>query len=222
MSVEISNNDEYKNWSESIFVKIQHAQTITSFKINTEMLSLYWEIGNSILEKQNQHGWGTKVIDLLAKDLIDNFPNNSGFSVRNLKYMRSFAGAYPNFPFVQVPLAQNDSEFVQVSLAQITWYHHISLLTKVKDPIERAYYIHETAKNEWSRDVMLLQIQNKLYERDGKALNNFEQTLPDYQSDLAKSKVKVEYAMRGLDKPLGVATYQLEQLVKDNIDEVID
>jgi predicted nuclease of restriction endonuclease-like (RecB) superfamily len=340
MSVEISNKDEYKNWSESIFVKIQHAQTIISFKINTEMLSLYWEIGNSILEKQNQHGWGTKVIDLLAKDLIDNFPNNSGFSVRNLKYMRSFAGAYPNFPFVQVPLAQNDSEFVQVSLAQITWYHHISLLTKVKDPIERAYYIHETAKNEWSRDVMLLQIQNKLYERDGKALNNFEQTLPDYQSDLAKSifkdpynfdfmmlsrkvkevelenkltqkitdfllelgkgfafigrqfsieidntdykidllfyhtilhayvvielkageflpeyisklnfyisaiddkiktiadeptiglllcasksKVKVEYAMRGLDKPLGVATYQLEQLVKDNIDEVID
>lgn len=82
---------------------------------------------------------------------------------------------------------------MQVPLAQITWYHHISLLTKVKDTAARAFYIAETAKNEWSRDVMLLQIQNKLYERDGKALNNFETTLPDYQSDLAKSIFKDPY-----------------------------
>ncbi|HMV03753.1 MAG TPA: DUF1016 N-terminal domain-containing protein [Chitinophagales bacterium] len=74
--------------------------------------------------------------------------------------MRAFAEAYPEFPFVQIPLAQSQDEFVQVPLAQITWYHHISLLTKVKDTAARAFYIAETAKNEWSRDVMLLQIQN--------------------------------------------------------------
>lgn len=75
---------------------------------------------------------GSKVVDLLAIDLAKNFPNNSGFSLRNLKYMRAFAEAYPKFPFVQIPLAQSQDEFVQVSLVQITWYHHISLLTSSK------------------------------------------------------------------------------------------
>ncbi len=340
MSEEIIHNNDYKDWSVFIANKIKFAQTQTALKVNAEMLTLYWEIGNSILEKQTQNGWGSKIIDLLASDLAKNFPNNSGFSVRNLKYMRAFAEAYPQFPIVQVPLAQPENEFVQVPLAQITWYHHISLLAKVKDTTERAFYIAETAKNEWSRDVMLLQIQSKLYERDGKALNNFERTLPDYQSDLAKnifkdpynfdflmlsrktkeveienlltqkitdfllelgkgfafvgrqykveidntdykidllfyhtvlhayvvielkageflpeyvsklnfyisaiddklktptdeptiglllcaskSNVKVEYAMRGLTKPLGVASYELEQLVKENIDKLND
>lgn len=338
MSKEITQNSEYKHWAEFISTKIKLAQTNAAVKVNAEMLALYWEIGSSILEKQSLNGWGSKVIDLLAADLAKDFPKNSGFSVRNLKYMRAFAEAYPQFPIVQVPLAQSKDEFMQVPLAQITWYHHISLLTKVKDPIERAFYVIETAKNEWSRDVMLLQIQSKLYERDGKALNNFENTLPNYQSDLAKSifkdpynfdflmlsrkakeveienlltqkithfllelgkgfafigrqyavevdgtdykidllfyhtilhayvvielkageflpeyvsklnfyisaiddklktsedeptiglllcasksNVKVEYAMRGLTKPLGVASYQLEQLVKENIDKL--
>ncbi|WP_163411231.1 PDDEXK nuclease domain-containing protein [Flavobacterium ajazii] len=339
MSDEIIQSNDYKDWSVFILNKIKRAQTQTALKVNTEMLTLYWEIGNSIIEKQLQNGWGSKIIDLLANDLIHNFPDSKGFSVRNLKYMRAFSEAYPHFPIVEVPLAQSENEFVQVALAQITWYHHISLLTKVKDPSERAFYIAETAKNEWSRDVMLLQIQSNLYSRSGKALNNFKQTLPEYQSDLAKSifkdpyhfdflmlsakvkeleieklltqkitdfllelgkgfafigrqytieidntdykidllfyhtilhayvvielkagefmpeyisklnfyisaiddklktptdertiglllcasksNIKVEYAMRGLDKPLGVATYQLEQLVKDNIDKMI-
>jgi len=338
MSNEIIQSNDYKDWSALILNKIKLAQTQTAFKVNAEMLTLYWEIGNSIIEKQKQNGWGSKIIDLLATDLADNFPDNKGFSVRNLKYMRTFAEAYSQFPIVQVPLALSEKQFVQVPLAQITWYHHISLLTKVKDPAERAFYIAETAKNEWSRDVMLLQIQSNLYLRSGKALNNFKQTLPEYQSDLAKnifkdpyhfdflmlsakvreleieklltqkitdfllelgkgfafvgrqyaieiddtdykidllfyhtilhayvvielkagefmpehisklnfyisaiddklktpsdeptiglllcaskSNVKVEYAMRGLDKPLGVATYQLEQLVKENIDKL--
>ena len=150
MSSEITNHQEYKTWSEFITAKIKLAQTKTAFKVNTEMLTLYWEIGNSIIEKQNKNGWGSKVIDLLAIDLAKKFPDNSGFSVRNLKYMKTFAEAYPQFPIVQVPLAQ------------ITWYHHISLLSTVKEQKERAFYIVETAKNEWSRDVMLLQIESKL------------------------------------------------------------
>ncbi|MEN2489056.1 PDDEXK nuclease domain-containing protein [Flavobacterium sp. B11] len=340
MSDEIIKSSDYINWSAFIFNKIKHAQTQTALKVNADMLALYWEIGNSIIEKQRQNSWGSKVIDLLAADLARNFPESKGFSVRNLKYMRAFSEAYPDFPIVQVPLAQSENQFVQVTLAQITWYHHISLLAKVKNVGERAFYIAETSKNEWSRDVMLLQVQSNLYSRSGKALHNFEQTLPEYHSDLAKSifkdpynfdflmlsakvkeleieklliqkitdfllelgkgfafvgrqyaievdntdykidllfyhtilhayvvielkagefmpeyvsklnfyisaiddslktpadertiglllcasksNIKVEYAMRGLDKPLGVATYQLEQLVKENIDKLID
>ncbi|SEH80633.1 Predicted nuclease of restriction endonuclease-like (RecB) superfamily, DUF1016 family [Paenimyroides aquimaris] len=221
MSSEITQHHEYKSWAEFISNKIKLAQTKVAFKVNAEMLTLYWEIGNSILEKQNQNGWGSKVIDLLASDLAKIFPENSGFSVRNLKYMRTFAEAYPQFPIVQVPLAQSKNEFVQVALAQITWYHHISLLAKVKDTTERAFYIAETAKNEWSRDVMLLQIQSKLYERDGKALNNFENTLPDYQSDLAKSIFKDPYNFDFLMLSRKAKEVEIENLLTQKITDFL-
>lgn len=187
---------EYQNWSNSIVALIEKTKQQTLLKVNSDLLELYWRIGQAILDKQHTHSWGSMVVDMLSKDLTSSFPDNKGFSVRNLKYMRAFAEAYPHFPFVQVPLAQmssNNEEFVQVSLAQITWYHHISLITKVKDPKERVFYIIETAQQGWSRDVMLMQIANKLYERNGKAINNFDYTLPPPQSDLARDLFKDPY-----------------------------
>ena len=119
MNDNITYPKEYKNWAEFISNKIKHAHTQAAFKINVELLTLYWEIGSSIIEKQKQNGWGGKIIELLASDLAKTFSKNAGFSVRNLKYMRAFAGAYPQFPIVQVPLAQSPNQFVQVPLAQI-------------------------------------------------------------------------------------------------------
>ncbi len=136
------------DWLQSVKDKVHQAQTKASIKVNAEMLQLYFEIGRSILFAQDEKGWGAQVVDNLSKELKSHFPDSTGFSVRNLKYMRSFAKAYPDFPIVQVPLAQNKDEFMQVPLAQITWYHHIGLLTKVKDFNERAFYIAETAKLE--------------------------------------------------------------------------
>lgn len=189
----LQNTKQINNWINSIKDKILAAQTRASFKVNAEMLQLYWEIGNAILDAQKNKGWGAHIIDELSKEIKINFSSATGFSVRNLKYMRAFAKAYPDFPIVQVPLAHTKKEFVQVPLAQITWYHHIGLLTKVKDFSERAFYIAETAKNEWSRDVMLLQVKSDLYNRSGKAINNFTQTLPQPQSDLAKNIFKDPY-----------------------------
>lgn len=193
MEIVHKNNKEFKNWANSIINHIKQAQTETCIKVNTDMLELYWFIGKSVIEVQKIHGWGSKIIDELSLEINTEFPHSTGFSVRNIKYMRAFADAYPDFPIVQVPLAQSKNEFVQVPLAQITWYHHISLLSKVKDLNEKAFYIHETAKNQWSRDVMLMQIKSGLYQREGKAINNFKNTLPQYQSDLAKGLFKDPY-----------------------------
>jgi predicted nuclease of restriction endonuclease-like (RecB) superfamily len=135
--------------------------------------------------------------------------------------MRAFAETYPQFPIVQVPLAQAENQFVQVSLAQITWYHHISLLTKVKDITERAFYIAETAKNEWSRDVMLLQVQSNLYARKGKALNNFEETLPEYQSDLAKSIFKDPYHFDFLMLSTKIKELEIEKMLIQKITDFL-
>ena len=199
----------YTQWRKDIEQLIDTAKLHTALNVNVGTLTLYWNIGKSILQKQEQEGWGKQVIEQLSKDLISRYPDDRGYSVRNLRYMKRFASAYPDFPILQVPLAElkelpilqaslaelknEGREFVQVPLAQISWYHHISLLPKVKDEAERAYYITETAQNGWSRDVMLLQIDNGYIHAKGHAINNFEQTLPPPQSDLARYIFKDPY-----------------------------
>ena len=181
MSIIAPNSENIERWINGIKDKIQTAQTRAMHKVNAEMLQLYWEIGNSILDAQHNKGWGAQIIDNLSNEIKEQFRDTKGFSVRNLKYMRAFAKEYPDFPIVQVPLAQ------------ITWYHHISLLSKIKNISERGFYIIETSKNGWSRDVMILQIKSDLYNRSGKAINNFSNTLPNTQSDLAKNIFKDPY-----------------------------
>ena len=199
----------YTQWRKDIEQLIDTAKLHTALNVNVGTLTLYWNIGKSILQKQEQEGWGKQVIEQLSEDLISRYPDDRGYSVRNLRYMKRFASAYPDFPILQVPLAElkelpilqatlaelenEGREFVQVPLAQISWYHHISLLPKVKDKAERAYYITETAQNGWSRDVMLLQIDNGYIHAKGHAINNFEQTLPPPQSDLARYIFKDPY-----------------------------
>lgn len=199
----------YAQWRKDIEHLIDTAKLHTALNVNVGTLTLYWNIGKSILHKQEQEGWGKQVIEQLSKDLISRYPDDRGYSKRNLGYMKSFAMQYPDFPFLQVPLAKlrelpilqatlaklesEGKDFVQVPLAQISWYHHISLLPKVKDEAERAYYITETAQNGWSRDVMLLQIDNGYIHAKGHAINNFEQTLPPLQSDLARYIFKDPY-----------------------------
>ncbi|MBO5849414.1 MAG: DUF1016 family protein [Bacteroidales bacterium] len=211
----ISNEDNnllpngYPEWQKSIEQLIEISKLRAAINVNADTLKLYWNIGNSILQKQKEKGWGKKVIEQLSKDLTNRFPNDRGYSVRNLGYMKYFAQEYPDFPILQVPLAKlkgqairqvslaklgdKEQEFVQVPLAQITWYHHISLLTKVKDNIERAYYITETAHNGWSRDVMMMQINNGYINAKGHAINNFDNVLPSPQSDLARYIFKDPY-----------------------------
>ena len=199
----------YVQWRKNIEHLIDTAKLKTAISVNMGTLSLYWNIGKSILQKQEQEGWGKQVIEQLSKDLISRYPDDRGYSKRNLGYMKSFAMQYPDFPFLQVPLAKlkelpilqatlaklegEGKDFVQVPLAQISWYHHISLLPKVKDEAQRAYYITETAQNGWSRDVMLLQIDKGYIHAKGHAINNFEQTLPPPQSDLARYIFKDPY-----------------------------
>ena len=144
----------YAEWQKGIEQLIEVSKLRTAISVNADTLTLYWNIGNSILQKQKEKGWGKKVIEQLSKDLTNRFPNDRGYSERNLRNMKIFATAYPDFPILQVPLAKlkgqaiwqvplakledKEQEIVQVPLAQITWYHHISLLSKVKDDVERA------------------------------------------------------------------------------------
>lgn len=161
--------------------RIRSAQVKAALAVNRELVLLYWQIGRDILARQQDQGWGAKVVDRLSRDLRAAFPEMKGFSPRNLKYMRAFAAAWP------------DEEIVQAPLAQITWYHNIAIMEKVKLSDERLWYVRQAAEYGWSRDVLVHQIEGRLYERQGKAQTNFAQTLPPPQSDLAQQLLKDPY-----------------------------
>ncbi len=166
---------------EDLKSRIRTAQIRAITAVNRELVLLYWAIGRRILENQRLEGWGAKVIDRLSQDLRQAFPEMTGFSTRNLKYMRAFAAAWP------------DETFVQEGLAQIPWYHHITLLDKVKDAAAREFYVRQTLAHGWSRAVLVHQIESLLHRRKGKALNNFDRVLPAPQSDLARETLKDPY-----------------------------
>ncbi|OAQ20793.1 PDDEXK nuclease domain-containing protein [Thermosulfurimonas dismutans] len=179
--------------------RIRRARIKAALSANRELILRYWEIGRMVLERQKKEGWGSKVIDRLAQDLRREFPDLKGFSARNLKYMRAFAEAYP------------DKEFVQQVAAQIPWFHHCTLLDKVKDPAERIWYIRQTIEHGWSRNVLVHQIESGLYHRKGKAITNFDRTLPAPQSDLAQEILKDPYVFDFLGLAEDIRERELER-----------
>jgi len=173
--------DGYSDWLSDLKNRIHHAQQRASLAVNRELVLLYWQIGQDILQRQAEQGWGAKVIDRLAHDLRTAFPDMKGFSPRNLKYMRAFAEAWP------------DSEFVQGVLAQLPWYHQLALLDKLPNVESRRWYAAKAIEHNWSRNVLVMQIESGLLERQGKAVTNFEARLPKAQSDLARESLKDPY-----------------------------
>ncbi len=165
----------------SLKARIRDAQMRASLSVNREMVLLYWSIGRDILKRQTKEGWGARVIDRLAQDLKAEYPALKGFSPRNLKYMRSFAEAWP------------EEEIVQGPLAQITWYHNLALLEKIATREQRLWYAQKTTENRWSRNVLAIEIDSGLIDRQGKSITNFEKTLPASQSDLAREIIKDPY-----------------------------
>lgn len=191
--------DPYDGLLQSFTARISGAQVRAVLAINRELVLLYWQLGRDIRDQQRQHGWGAKVIDQLARDLRRAFPDQKGFSPRNLKYMRAFAEAWPDEAIVQAPLAQ------------LTWYHNVALLEKVNDPEQRVWYAHQAIEHGWSRNILVHQIESRLYERQGQALTNFARTLPAARSDLAQQLLKDPYTFDFLSLGAAAQERDLEQ-----------
>jgi predicted nuclease of restriction endonuclease-like (RecB) superfamily len=197
--------DSYGQILEGIKVGIRKARLKAVLSSNAHMLSLYWQIGKTLLEQQQQANWGDKVTERLADDLKREFPDMKGFSHRNIKYMRQFAATYPDFLFGQP------------AVAQLPWAHHVILLDKVKDENQRIFYIQKALENGWSRDVFSLQIKSGLHNRQGASITNFTDTLPSPQSDLARQVFKDPYIFDFLTMS---EDYQEKDLEKGLIDHI--
>jgi len=212
----VKSNKEYQIWLTELKAKIKSVQIKAALAANAELILFYFDLGKSISEKENV--WGTKLLEQISSDLKDEFPDLKGFSVRNLKYCRNFYQFY-NSAIGQQAVAQlfqqavekiqslvnkadkpnthNSQQaarqFVQQLVAQIPWGHNILIFTKSKDIKEALFYISQTIENSWGREVLALQIKSDLYKREGKAITNFKNTLPEPLSDLAQQTLKDPY-----------------------------
>lgn len=175
---------DYQDWLKALKSRIQTAQQRAVLSVNQELLQLYWQIGCDILIRQQEQGWGAKIIERLAQDLRSAFPELKGFSRANLLYMRSFAENWPDF---------HSDPIVQQAVGQIPWGHNLVLISKLKQREARLAYAEQCRQNGWSRNVLVHQIESCLLKRQGGALSNFSATLPKPQSELAQQTFKDPY-----------------------------
>jgi predicted nuclease of restriction endonuclease-like (RecB) superfamily len=204
-----SSRTDYEGLLQSLKDRIRSAQVRAAVSVNAELVLLYWGIGRDILNRQNQEGWGAKVIDRLATDLRRAFPGMRGLSARNLKYMRAFAEAWP------------EESIVQQVVAQIPWGHHVRILDRISDPAEREWYVRAALEHGWSRNVLVHQIESGLYQRQGKALTNFRRTLPSPQSELAQQLIKDPYHFEFLALGPSLLERDLERGLVEHLRDLI-
>jgi len=224
-------NEEYKNWINSLKEKIRSTQIKASLSVNEHLILLYWEIGKSIVEKQLKFDWGSKIVEQMAKDLKRELPDTNGFSRTNLFAMRKFYKFYRDFaslttnPFLENK-QQNKMELVHQLggqleptsiLCKIPWKHHVTIMGLCSEEREVNFYLQQIITHNWSRNILQIQIESNLFNRQGKALNNFEITLPKPQSDLAKETLKDPYKFDFLTLESNIQELELEKHLTENI-----
>lgn len=206
MKSKLTLNKEYKAWLTDLKIKVRNAQLKAAVKVNSEMLLFYWNLGADIVAKQVYVKWGKGFLAQLSNDLMAEFPDVRGFSLSNLKYIKQWyqfysrenalsqqpVGQIAKQPVSQLPRGGNVQQPVGL-ITQIPWGHNIAIITKCKDFKEALFYVQSTIEHNWSRDVLVHQIESDLYKRDGKSLTNFALTLPKQQSDLAEQTLKNPY-----------------------------
>lgn len=179
--------------------KIRQARLRATLAVNNELLTAYWEIGDTISKQEQTEGWGKKTIENLANDLQAEFQDMKGLSPRNLRYMRNFALAYPQFIILQQAIAKFQDiknepfTILQCSVAKLPWGHNCTLLDKLKFPDDRLFYAQKALQHGWTRDMLINQIESNLYKRQGALTSNFQLTLPSYESELAIQLFKDPY-----------------------------
>ncbi len=207
----------YRDLLGDIKNRVRQAQHRAILSANAEMIAMYWDIGRMIAARQKQEGWGAGVIPRLATDLKNELPEEKGFSERNLKYMIRFVREYGDPPNLPQPVAksvpqavailqdtyQQGDIIVQRVVAQlpmppeiifrISWAHHIILMEKLKDLPARYWYARQALEQGWSRDTLIVQIRNRVHERQGTAVTNFAATLPEAHAAIAQGMLKDPY-----------------------------
>lgn len=209
MSELLNIDKNYSKWLKEIKNRVRTVQLKAVVKVNSELLNFYWELGADIVEKQANAKWGDGFLSKLSHDLMAEFPDMKGFSERNIKYIRQW------FLFYNSQKAIGQQAVAQ--LTQIPWGHNIAIISKCKNIDKALYYLQNTITNNWSRSVLIHQIESGLYERKGKSITNFKLALPKPQSDLAMQALKDPYVFDFLTMTKNYNELELEKELINHI-----
>jgi len=255
MGNEVFTTHEYHDWLVDIKQRVRSAQLKAATAVNIALLEFYWILGAYIAEKQKTTAWGSGFPKQLSKDLMVEFPDMKGFSYRNLRAIKQWYHFYSQDNTIwqqavakmgQLAVTEKWQQPVAI-LARIPWGHNLAIISKC-DSVEQAFfYVQKTVEHNWSRSVLIHQIESDLFSRSGKAITNFEKTLPATQSDLAREMIKdpynfdfltltedfterelekgfinhvrvvAEYALSDIHKPMGVSEYELTRSLPDEL-----
>ena len=196
---------EYLNFKNEITARIRSAQYEALKAVNKEMIALYWEVGKRITEQQTALGWGKSVVENLSRDIQKEFPGIKGFGVSNMWDMARFYAEYQS------------NEILQPLVGEISWSKHIVILTKCKETRQRQFYILDTQKYGWTKDVLINKIEAKTYENYLLGQSNFDNTLPDKIKNQAILALKDEYTFDLVGLAEEHSEYELEQAIIKNI-----
>lgn len=197
---------EFKNFVNEIKSEIKTTQIKVAIESNKNLINLYFKIGKIL---NDNYKYGNKFVDDVSHELKLEFPNIEGFSVRNLKYMKKFYLEY------------KDDELVQRCVAQLPWRHNIVLMSKVKNNSIRKAYANAAIKNGWSKDMLVMQIENNYHRRIGNSSNNFKISLPDINSDLVNNTIKDPYVFDFLTLKENYKEKELEHAMLEKIKDVL-
>lgn len=233
---ELSSATEYKSWLLGLKQRFRQAQLKAAVSVNSALLEFYWELGAAIVEKQKIVAWGSGFLKQLSIDLRTEFPDVDGFSQRNLEHIRRwYLFYYAKISIAKQPASQlkvsersakkhsPDPQFdaalkeIVTELFQIPWWHNVVIVQKCQNIDKALFYVQRTIANGWSRAVLIHQIESGLYERSGKAINNFARTLPETQSELAHELIKDPYVFDFLTFSEDYHEKKLEKALIDHI-----
>lgn len=222
----MASNSDFKRWVSQLKQDIRSAQIRAAIKVNTELLRLYWRMGADICEKQKSASWGDGWLKELSRELMAEFPDMKGLSHRNLQYIRQWYLFYnQENTIVQQAVAQLDDAKAQQPVAHISedvffsvpWGHHLYIISQCKNVSRAVFYLKKTVENGWSRAVLLNYLDTNLYERQGKAVNNFNRLLANPQSELAAQTLKDPYNFDFLTLDGEYRERELEQALTHNV-----
>lgn len=199
----------YDQFLKEIKQQIKLAQYQALKQVNKEMIQLYWDLGNKIVNNQKQYGWGKAIVETLARDLQAEFPGVSGYSADNLWRMRKFFLYYKDKPKL-APMVQ-----------EIAWAHNIVILEKCKDDLSREFYIHMTKKFGWTKNILIHQIDNQSYEKTLLNQTNFHKTLSNKIKDQAKLAIKDEYTFNFLELAEEHSELELERALLSKVNRFL-